>query len=68
MMNRKFVLFLMALTIATSLAACNSNKNSGKAADTVSNQDNDERNKEEMMPDTTVDLLEYDSTKTKTGR
>jgi ABC-type uncharacterized transport system auxiliary subunit len=67
-MNRKFVLFLVGLTIATTLAACNSNKNSNEAADTFSNQDNDERNKEEMMPDTTTNLLEYDSTKTKTGR
>lgn|GEM_PF-5610993 len=68
MRNKKFRPFCIALITVALFTACNSNKNSGNSIDTFSNEDKDQQNKERMMPDTTSDLLDYDSTKTKTGR
>lgn len=58
-------LFCFTLITASLFLACNSNNNSGNASN---NKKIDQQNKEHMMPDTTSNLLEYDSTKTKTGR
>jgi len=68
MKNRKIGAYSFALIIAAFLTACSSNGKSGNSNDSLSATDKDEQNKERMMPDTTSNLLEYDSTKTKTGR
>ncbi len=68
-MKKKILSYCFALTIVAACTACNSNNHSKNSKDTtLSNKNKDKENKEEMMPDSTVNLLEYDSTKTKTGR